>query len=149
LQEQSQPHFSAKNALGDDFENEFADLADAREADDKGGDDFGADHRDGFDEFNPIFDSPATTKSSTVASTGSTIQPEGSFHGFEYNVGEATQGSNSGQIPQQAGAVSSHDWDAIFAELTRRKLKRVNQIFPEGGAWFLEVARKRGPQRPE
>lgn len=115
LQEQSQPHFSAKNAFGDDFENEFADLADAREADDKGGDDFGADHRDGFDEFNPIFDSPATTKSSTVASTGSTIQPEGSFHGFEYNVGEATQGSNSGQIPQQAGAVSSHDWDAIFA----------------------------------
>jgi len=115
VQQQFPQHTSCMNAPADDFDDAFADLADAREADDKGDDEFGGTHRDGLDEFNPIFDSPATTKSSTLESSSSTIQPEATFHGFGNSVGGSPLSPKAGQAPQQSLVNSPHDWDAIFA----------------------------------
>ena len=62
------------DALDDDFEAGFEDLEDAK-ADDEGqgmGDDedfmFASAHENSFEEFNPIFDSPAASKTNTLAS---------------------------------------------------------------------------------
>lgn len=141
VQQQSPQHIPGKNVPSDDFDDAFADLADATEADDKGDDEFVGNHRDGFDEFNPIFDSPATTKSSTLESVSSTIQPEDSFHGFGNSVGGLSQSSNAGQPHQQSLANSSHDWDAIFAgidtphaEVSKPNLPpRDESYFPSSG----------------
>jgi epidermal growth factor receptor substrate 15 len=61
---------TSRSAFNDDFDAGFDDLTDAKEADDKGDDDFmmSSQHREGFDEFNPVFDSPAASKSNTMAS---------------------------------------------------------------------------------
>ncbi|KAL8769593.1 MAG: hypothetical protein Q9194_005399, partial [Teloschistes cf. exilis] len=110
---QSQPPVPPKNAF-DDFDNEFGDLAEAKEADDKGDEDFTASHRSGLDEFDPSFDSPASTR---------TIQPQQSqynnFSNFESSISSAQPPANQQQRAAQppAPASSSHDWDAIFAGL--------------------------------
>ena len=115
----------SKMAVDDDFDRDFADLADAREADDgKGEVDFGAasHHPEGLDEFNPVFDSPAPSKSNTIASqhTSMTTNPshgvEG-FNDFEHNLGGPTQASSRLEGSQQSLSATSHDWDAIFAGL--------------------------------
>ena len=118
-----QPGQSNKSAFTDDFDSGFDDLAEAKE-DEKSGDDdlmFGSQHREGLDEFNPVFDSPAASKSNTVASqptpTGAASRTEDSFHEFEHNVGGAPQSFGSGKAPQQPQPSSSHDWDAIFSGL--------------------------------
>lgn len=98
----SQPPVPAKTALNDDFDNEFGDLSEAREADDKGDDEFSSAQKDGFDEFNPIFDSPA---------------PSRSDHGlreFESSITGSGQVSNSRQT-NSPPLTANHDWDAIFA----------------------------------
>ncbi|KAL8830484.1 MAG: hypothetical protein Q9170_005713 [Blastenia crenularia] len=106
---QSQPPVPAKTTF-DDFDDEFGDLSEAKEADDKGNEDFTTSHRNGLDEFNPTFDSPASTRTAN-------FQPQSSynhFSDFESSVSSA-QPSNSQQQPAQPS--TSHDWDAIFAGL--------------------------------
>ncbi|KAL9604223.1 MAG: hypothetical protein Q9219_000621 [cf. Caloplaca sp. 3 TL-2023] len=106
---QHQPPVPAKTAF-DDFDDEFGDLSEAKEADDKGDDDFTASHRGGLDEFNPNFDTPASTR--TV-----NIQPQSSYNNF--SDFESSIKSAQPLVPQQQPAQSntSHDWDAIFAGL--------------------------------
>ena len=103
---QQEPPIPPKNAF-DDFDDEFGDLSEAREADDKGEEDFGTTHRDGFDEFNPTFDSPAPSKATT--------RPDDAFHDFESSLSGPSSASR--QPAQQSPVPSSHDWDAIFAGL--------------------------------
>ena len=114
---------SSKSAFNDDFDSGFDDLAEAKE-DDKNTDDdimFGSQHREGLDEFNPVFDSPAASKSNTVASqptpTGTTSRTEDAFHDFEHGLGASSQSFSSSKVPQQPQPSSSHDWDAIFSGL--------------------------------
>jgi epidermal growth factor receptor substrate 15 len=104
-----------KPAFNDDFDAGFDDLADAKE-DDRADDDFmfSSQHRDGLDEFNPVFDSPAASKSNTMASqqtpTGKQ-RGDDSFSDFEH----LSQNFGQPQAPQPAAA--SQDWDAIFSNL--------------------------------
>ncbi|KAH7392975.1 hypothetical protein BKA66DRAFT_457315 [Pyrenochaeta sp. MPI-SDFR-AT-0127] len=105
-----------KSAFNDDFDAGFDDLADAKEVDDRADDDFmfSSQHRDGLDEFNPVFDSPAASKANTMASQQTpTGKPRGddSFSDFEH----LSQSFGQPQAPQPAA--SSQDWDAIFSNL--------------------------------
>jgi len=108
---------AGKSTFNDDFDAGFDDLTDAKEADDKADDDFmhSSQHHEGFDEFNPVFDSPAASKSNTMASqqtpTGKVLG-EDSFSDFEHL--SQTFGQSKGQ---QTNASSSQDWDAIFSNL--------------------------------
>lgn len=107
----SQPSMPPKNAF-DDFENEFGDLSESQAADDKGEDDFAPSNREGLDEFNPAFDSPAPSK----ATTSSILQNDNAFHDFESSI------TNSGPVRASTSRLVSqpsteHDWDAIFAGL--------------------------------
>jgi epidermal growth factor receptor substrate 15 len=103
-----------KSTFNDDFDAGFDDLADAKE-DDRADDDFmfGSQNREGLDEFNPVFDSPAASKSNTMASqqtpTGKS-RGDDSFSDFEH------LSQTFGQ-PQPQPAASSQDWDAIFSNL--------------------------------
>ncbi|EKG21011.1 EPS15-like protein [Macrophomina phaseolina MS6] len=112
----------AKQSFGDDFDAGFDDLAEAKDATNAHDDDdlFSSNHRDGLDEFNPVFDSPAASKSNTMASqatpTNNAIKPhaEDSFSDFEH----LTQSFASSKPAGQSTAASSHDWDAIFSGLS-------------------------------
>ncbi|KAF9732065.1 hypothetical protein PMIN02_004125 [Paraphaeosphaeria minitans] len=109
---QAQP----KSAFNDDFDAGFDDLTDAKEADDKTDDDlFASQHREGFDEFNPVFDSPAASKANTMQSqqtpTGKTHSGEDSFSDFEH----ISRSFGPPAAPQPAA--SSQDWDAIFSNM--------------------------------
>ncbi|KAI9658061.1 MAG: hypothetical protein M1821_002721 [Bathelium mastoideum] len=127
---------SNKSAFNDDFDSGFDDLTEAKEGDKSGVDDdvdimFGSQHREGLDEFNPVFDSPANSKSNTVASqptptgTGTSAANNNSsraddtnaFHDFEHGLGSASQSFSAPKAPQQPQPSSSHDWDAIFSGL--------------------------------
>ena len=111
---QSQPPIPPKKAV-DDFDDAFGDLSEAREADEKGVDDFGDSHREGFDEFNPTFDSPAPSRfaANSVNQTGSD-----NFHDFDSGFSSSpTQISAFGQPSQSQSTTKDHDWDAIFAGL--------------------------------
>lgn len=106
---QSRPTFN------DDFDTGFDDLTDAKEADDKTDDDFmlSSQHREAFEEFNPVFDSPAASKSNTMASqqtpTGKP-HPDDSFGDFEH-LSQSTFGQGKSTASQ------SQDWDAIFSTM--------------------------------
>lgn len=110
-----QPPVPAKTALNDDFDNEFGDLSEAREADDKGDDEFTSAQKDGFDEFNPVFDSPTPSKS-TAHPSSSTFSTDQGFRDFESSIAGSGQVSNSRQTNSPPLAMS-HDWDAMFAGL--------------------------------
>jgi epidermal growth factor receptor substrate 15 len=108
----------------DDFDTGFDDLAEAREANDKDDDDFmlSSQGREGLDEFNPVFDSPAASKSNTLASQQT---PTGKAHGDE-SFGDFDQMSQSfaaGGKQSQQPTSSSHDWDAIFSGLESSQAK--------------------------
>ncbi|ORY10542.1 hypothetical protein BCR34DRAFT_601992 [Clohesyomyces aquaticus] len=108
---------AGKSTFNDDFDAGFDDLTEAKEADDKADDDFmlSSQHREGFDEFNPVFDSPAASKSNTMASQQTpTGKPHGedSFSDFEHLAQSFGQPK-----AQQPAASSSQDWDAIFSNL--------------------------------
>lgn len=107
------------------FDDAFADFGDLDEA--KVGDDRGFDFDESHEgaEFNPTFDSPAASMTTTMHSSQQTpiaraAQPATSngFHDFESNLRQQQQPSTStafdgGQTPQ----ATSHDWDAIFSGL--------------------------------
>ncbi|KAI9816348.1 MAG: hypothetical protein M1832_005105 [Thelocarpon impressellum] len=118
----AQPQPPSKVPFDDDFDRDFADLADAKEADDKGDVDFAASsrHPEGLDEFNPVFDSPAPSKSNTIASQRTQMgnsHTSDRFNDFEQNVGGPAQASARSVEAQQPAAAAPHDWDAIFAGL--------------------------------
>lgn len=98
----------AKTAF-DDFDNEFGDLSEAKEADDKGDDDFTAAHRSGLDEFNPTFESPASRTAN--------MQPQANYNSFSDFGTSTSPGQPSTSQQQPAPSDTSHDWDAIFAGL--------------------------------
>ena len=112
LQSQPQPLVPPKNAF-DDFENDFNDLSEAKEADDKGDDEFGNSHRDAFDEFNPTFDSPVPSR----VTNSSILQNSSTFDEFKSGVSSPARGSTSAHPSQPQPVSTSHDWDAIFAGL--------------------------------
>lgn len=118
----SQP---GKSTFNDDFDAGFDDLTEAKEADDKADDDlFSSQHREGFDEFNPVFDSPAASKSNTMASQQTpTGKPHGddSFGDFEH----LTQSFGQPKGPQPAAP--SQDWDAIFSSMDSSQDKTSQQ----------------------
>jgi epidermal growth factor receptor substrate 15 len=104
-----------RSAFNDDFDAGFDDLTEAKE-DDKTDDDFmfSSQRSDGLDEFNPVFDSPAASKSNTMASqqtpTGKQ-RADDSFSDFEH----LSQHFGQPQAPQPSS--SNQDWDAIFSNL--------------------------------
>ncbi|KAI4260776.1 MAG: hypothetical protein L6R42_003904 [Xanthoria sp. 1 TBL-2021] len=110
--QQQGPPIPAKNAF-DDFDNEFGDLAEAKEADDRGEEDFAVSHRSGLDEFNPSFESPASTRTTNYQPQQSNYN---NFSDFESSI-SSTQPSASQQPKTTAPSTTSHDWDAIFAGL--------------------------------
>ena len=108
---QTNPPVPAKNVIHDDFDDEFAGLEEAKEASDHGDVDFASSRRNDFDEFNPVFDSPAASRH-TAQSTASTFPPSDSFADFGSSFTNA--GSSRQEAPQET---PSHDWDAMFAGL--------------------------------
>lgn len=124
----------SRNAF-DDFD-EFDDLSEAKEADNDP-QDFGFGRsQSAADEFNPAFDSPATSMTNTMASSShqqtpvaSTRQLEGS-NGFTDFQPSASSSSNAFGESSGAGGASSiqhtpqnaqHDWDAIFSGIDSSK----------------------------
>ena len=126
--EQPQAQSAPKTDL-DDFDDEFGDLSEAKEADEKGGDDFATSHKDPFDEFNPVFDSPAPSKPINQ-SPSSTLPTDNGFHDFESSVTGSAQGPNSRQPPLQSPANTSHDWDSIFSGLDTSHTNDVQPTLP-------------------
>jgi len=105
-----------QSAFHDDFDAGFDDLADAKEVDDRAEDDFifSSQARDGLEEFNPVFDSPAASKSNTMASQPTPMggkRGDDSFSDFEH------LSQTFGQPQPSQAAASSQDWDAIFSNL--------------------------------
>lgn len=115
-----------KSAFNDDFDAGFDDLTDAKEADDKTDDDlFASQHREGFDEFNPVFDSPAASKANTMQSQQT---PTGKAHGGEDSFSDFEHLSRSfGQPAAPQPAASSQDWDAIFSNMESSQDKSSQQ----------------------
>lgn len=129
---QPQPPVPAKTAF-DDFDSEFNDLSDAKEADEKGDEDFSASHRSGFEEFNPTFESPSSSRHAN-------FQPQTNFNDFsdfESRI-SPVQPSISQQQPS-AQPNTSHDWDAIFAGLDT---PQNNGVQPEPSS---QPTRQNGP----
>lgn len=112
---QTYPATLPPRAPADDFDAEFEDLTEAKEADDEGDADFGSSRRTEFNEFNPVFD-PPTASRYTAQSTASTFPPSDSFADFESSI---TNAGAAGPLSQQKAPqeIPSHDWDAIFAGL--------------------------------
>ncbi|KAI9716922.1 MAG: hypothetical protein M1812_005071 [Candelaria pacifica] len=115
----SQASHTAKGAFDDDFDREFGDLADAEEANEQGDDDFGVSHhhQEGFDEFNPVFDSPKPNNVTHPQNAGgSHSHGDDVFNDFEHNIGGSTHAQPRTNPPPEISA-NSQDWDAIFAGL--------------------------------
>ena len=112
-QPELQPPMPAKQAV-DEFDDEFADLSEAKEADDKVDEEFGTASKSGFDEFNPIFDSPNSSRT-TVQPPSSTFSND-ALHDFEPSISSSAQ---AGEMTEQGStaATTNHDWDAIFSGL--------------------------------
>ncbi|KXL50313.1 hypothetical protein M433DRAFT_151259 [Acidomyces richmondensis BFW] len=113
-----------KNAF-DEFD-EFTDLSEAKEAD-KGENDFefGFDSQHTENEFNPAFDSPAASMTTTMASSQQTPVPSNrgtdsngfpNFHTSQGLSGPFVQSGIESSV-QQSPQNAQHDWDAIFSGL--------------------------------
>ena len=106
------PSVPAKAPVHDDFDDEFGDLSEAKEASEKGDDDFPSSRHNEFEDFNPVFDSPAASRH--TAQSSSTFPHSDSFPDFETSMTGASSSSRQQQGIQQT---PSHDWDAIFSGL--------------------------------
>ena len=106
------PPIPVKAPIHDDFDDEFGDLSEAKEASEKGDDDFTSSRHNDFEDFNPVFDSPAASRH--TAQSSSTFPTSGSFSDFESSLTGAGSSSHQQQGAQQT---PSHDWDAIFSGL--------------------------------
>ncbi|TID20223.1 hypothetical protein E6O75_ATG07683 [Venturia nashicola] len=115
----SSGNHSQKPSFNDDFGADFDDLAEAKEDDDDQGDDdymFTSQHHEGFEEFNPAFDSPAMSKSGTMASertpkVGTSGFGDDSFGDFETNFNSLQASTSSKKAPQD-------DWDAMMKSIS-------------------------------
>ena len=106
------PPVPAKASAHDDFDDEFGDLSEAKEASEKGDDDIPSSRHNEFEDFNPVFDSPAASRH--TAQSSSTFPHSDSFADFESSMTGASSSSRQHQGQQQT---PSHDWDAIFSGL--------------------------------
>ena len=113
-QAQAQPTVPVKKAI-DEFDDEFADLAEAQEADDKVDEEFGMASKSTFDEFNPVFDSPNSSRT-TVQPPSSTFSND-AFRDFESSISSSMQAGKMPEQPLPPAATNNQDWDAIFAGL--------------------------------
>lgn len=124
------PANASSKAAKDEFEDAFDDLDEAKEADEQGQEGFGfsgaSGARDADDDFNPSFDSPVPSKSTTMNDSVQHTPTASTSRAFEqYNSSTAGSSTTSpfavAAAPVQPGAPaaagSSHDWDAIFAGL--------------------------------
>ena len=105
----AQPPRPPKNAF-DDFDD-FDDLEDAKEGDLD--DDFAnlsVHDRSGIDEFNPMFDSPADSK---TTGHGSAFGSANGFGDFAHSPSASTSQATAAPAPTSA----NQDWDAIFSGL--------------------------------
>lgn len=112
----SQPTAPAKVPFDDDFDD-FEDLEDAKEGD--ADDDFAnisVNDRSGLDDFNPMFDSPPTSKGQEHASQASTFGGSNGFGNFTQSP-TATGPSTLISSAAPTAVNDNHDWDAIFAGL--------------------------------
>lgn len=140
---QLQPVVPPKTAHHDDFEKEFGDLAEAKEADDKGEDDVILAGKDTFDDFNPVFDSPVPSKT-TINPNHSTSIDNG-FNDFELsNTGFSVPGGLQ-KLADQPNSKSNHDWDALFAGLDKFESKNAEPGFQSTGHSFDKPTQ---PQQP-
>ncbi|KAF2462302.1 hypothetical protein BDY21DRAFT_389917 [Lineolata rhizophorae] len=121
-QQSQQPQASKPSASAFDFDTGFDDLTDARDAaDDRAGDDedfiLAVSHRRAADfdsDFNPVFDSPAASKSNTIASqhTPTGKHDHDAFGDFEHSISHAF-----GKQPVPSQQATAHDWDDIWSKL--------------------------------
>ena len=106
---QSLPGGLGKSSFGsfggnDDFDTGFDELEDARADDGKEEEDFFGTSRDhSFEGFNPSFDSPAASKSNTLASD---------FDSSIGNMKSSTMSTSTMGAPKSASA--SHNWDDLM-----------------------------------
>ena len=113
----------------DDFDNDFADLSEAKEATEEDADPPGtvsSRGQNGFDEFNPTFDSPTPSRT-TVQPGSSTFSADNSatFQDFESSKNQGfgstshhpTNSSFQDSSRGEQGMGQMHDWDAMFAGL--------------------------------
>lgn len=110
----SAPAVPGKAPVHDDFDDEFADLENAKEESEHGDTDFSSSRRNDFDEFNPTFDSPAVSRH--TAQSSSTFPASEPFADFESSISGAGSSSRPLAVSTSTEA-PSHDWDAIFAGL--------------------------------
>ena len=113
LQQQTQTNYPAvpvKAPIHDDFDDEFGDLSEAKEASEKGDDDFTSPRHNDFEDFNPTFDSPAISRH--TAQSSNTTPHNDTFADFESSLTGATTSSRQQQGIHQT---PSRDWDAIFS----------------------------------
>lgn len=129
---QPQPAVPPKTALNDDFEKEFGDLAEAKEADDKGDDEVILVGKDTFEDFNPVFDSPTPSKT-TINPPGSSIPIDNGFHNFELSNTGYSAPTGPQQVNNQPNSKSNHDWDALFAGLDKFESKNAEPAFQSTG----------------
>ncbi|KJX97269.1 UBA/TS-N domain containing protein [Zymoseptoria brevis] len=130
----AQPH----DPTFDDFDA-FDDLSEAKEADKASDLDFTFSEPSGAD-FNPAFDSPAASMSTTIASAQATPSasrtlPEPTSHGFSnfQPTASTTSVFASGGATSPVPATAQHDWDAIFSGLD--SAKPVDTSLPASDPW--------------
>lgn len=111
-QQYQAPSVPSKTAF-DDFDSAFGDLSEAQAVDDKGDEDFGiSGAREGFDEFNPTFDSPAPSQAHSKAPT----LDQSGFQDFESSFSAPAQSISASApgAPTRPGPTKD-EWDAMFA----------------------------------
>ena len=126
----------------DEFD-EFDDLSEAKEAPTDDADDdlrFSRSTRGndaGFDDFNPVFDSPMASRTTAQGSTSSATFPQQTdgFADFEASPA-ASSGAGASRGVGAPTEPPSHDWDAIFAGLDGPQGSNGTQAAEERGLGF-------------
>jgi len=147
--EKSQQSSHRSPPANDDFDAGFEDLTDAKEEDDRDGDDFmfGSQHHE-FDEFNPEFESPAMSKSGTMASertptAGQSSAFDSSFGDFE------SFNSKAPQLPSTLKSSGQDDWDAMLKSVEKPGRADSSKHFGENSDIFGDSDFPSVPEAPE
>lgn len=145
---QPQPVVPPKTTLNDDFEKEFGDLAEAKEADDKGDDEVILLGKDTFDDFNPVFDSPTPSKT-TINPPSSSIPIGNGSHDFGSSITGNGAPTGSQQAINQPNSNNNHDWDAMFAGLGNAESKSAEPPFKSTGHTLATQIQPQPPSSSE
>lgn len=138
-----QPPVPAK-APFDDFDD-FDDLEDAKEGDADELESISAHDRSGLDDFNPMFDSPPTSKGQEHSH-----QQSNGFGGSNNAFGDFTQSPISSNHQTTTSAVNdNHDWDAIFAGLDSSTPAAAESPKPEPAKVATNDTATAAPERPQ